>query len=181
MFLYYLEHVEETVDVSETRHNAISPIEQAAPLNQQPSIEASSKDVALTGQPVWEIGMVMEQQQASVSAAFPSIPIEEEDEDLERGRDGGEEEVMAVTMTASLADKMEKTVKDSVLSESLIRSVPVVAQPELLVPPPIHEQSELFDHQTLQTVVTGCDIPDQRATLEGSQVDLAEMLIHTKR
>lgn len=167
------------MDVSETRHNARSPLEQAAQLIQQPSIEASSKDVPLTGQPVWEIGMVMEQQQASAAAAFPSIPIEEEDEDPEKGRDGGEEEVMAVTMTASLADKMEKTVKDSMLSQSLSRSVP--AQPELLVPPPIHEQSELFDHQTLQTVVTGCDIPEQRATLEGSQVDLAEMLIHTKR
>lgn len=158
------------MDVSEVQHNAMSPIEQAATLNQQPSLEASSKDVPLTGQPVWEIEMVMEQQQGSATAAFPSIPLEEEAEDLERGRDGGEEEVMAVTMTASLADKMEKTGEDMVLSQSLSSSVPLVAQPELLVPPPIHEQSELFNHPTLQTVVTSCDIPEQRTTLEGSQV-----------
>eukprot|EP00064_Thunnus_orientalis_P011818 superscaffoldBa00001745_g11850 len=176
----------ENVDVSEVQHTTMSPIEQAAALNHQPSIEASSKDVPLTGQPVWEMEMVMEQQQGSPEATFHSITSEEEAEDLRRGRDEeggrerlGEEEIRTiphgyecVTVTASLADKLEKTDEDSVLSQSLSGSVRLGAQPELSVPPPmqVQEQGELFDPQTLQTVVTSCEIPDQRTALEGSQL-----------
>lgn len=162
--------VEENVDVPEVQHTTMSPIKQAAALNQQPSIEASSKDVPLTGQPVWDIEMVMERQQGSTTAAFASIPSEEEAEDLGQGRDEGEEEIRAVTMTPSLVDKLEKSDEDLVLSQSLSGSVSLGGQPELSVPPPIQEQGELFDPQTLQTVVTSCEIPEQRTTLEGSQV-----------
>ncbi|XP_040012951.1 zinc finger protein 653 [Xiphias gladius] len=179
--------VEENVDVSEAQHTTMSLIEEAAALNHQPSIEASSKDVPLIGQPVWEMEMVMERQQGSPTAAFHSIPSEEEAEDLRQGRDeregGGEslreEEIRTiqhsydcVTVTASLADKLEKTDEDSVLSQSLSGSVQLGAQPRLSVQPPmqVQEQSELFDPQTLQTVVTSCDIPDQRTALEGSQL-----------
>lgn len=178
--------VEENVDVSEGQHITMSPIEQAAAVNHQTRIETSSKDVPLTGQPAWEMEMVMERQQGSPTAAFHSTPSEEEAEDLRRGRDGGEEEIRTVphsyecvTVTASLADKLVKADEDSVLSQSSSGSVGVGAQPDLSVPPPTHEQSELFDPQTLQTVVTSCEIPDQRSTLEGSQVGrlcLVEML-----
>ncbi|XP_029293525.1 zinc finger protein 653 [Cottoperca gobio] len=170
--------VGESVDVSQP----VSPIEQAATPDQQPSEEASSKDVPLTGQNVWEMEMVMERQQGS-PAAFHSIPSEEEEEEEEEEgeeesedlrRDGEEEEIRTVphgyecvTVTPSLADKLEKLDKDSVLSQSLNGSV----GPELSVPPPMQEeQSELFDPQTLQTVVTSCEIPDQRTALEGSQL-----------
>ncbi|XP_041813339.1 zinc finger protein 653 [Chelmon rostratus] len=172
--------VEEIVDVSEVQDTTMSPVEQAAAQNHQPIIKAPSRDVPLTGQPVWEMEMVVEQQQGSPAAEFHSIPSEEEAEeaeDLRRGRDGRDEEIRTVphgydcvTVTASLADKLEKTDEDSVLSQSLDCSVPLRAQPELLAPPPMQEQSELFDSQTLQTVVTSCEIPDQRATLEGSQL-----------
>lgn len=186
-FICFSVDVEENVDVSEAQHTTMSLIEEAAALNHQPSIEASSKDVPLIGQPVWEMEMVMERQQGSPTAAFHSIPSEEEAEDLRQGRDeregGGEslreEEIRTiqhsydcVTVTASLADKLEKTDEDSVLSQSLSGSVQLGAQPRLSVQPPmqVQEQSELFDPQTLQTVVTSCDIPDQRTALEGSQV-----------
>ncbi|XP_076608830.1 zinc finger protein 653 [Chaetodon auriga] len=169
--------VEENMDVSEVQNNTMSPAEQAAALNHQPSVEASSKDVPLTGQPVWEMEMVVERQQGSPAAAFHSIPSEEEAEEAEDLRQGGDKEIRTVphgydcvTVTASLADKLVKTDEDSVLSQSLSGSVPLRAQPELSVPPPIPEQSELFDSQTLQTVVTSCEIPDQRTTLEGSQL-----------
>ncbi|GAA6215440.1 zinc finger protein 653 [Lates japonicus] len=179
--------VGENVDVSEGQHATMSPIEEAAALNHQPSIEASSKDVPLTGQPVWEMEMVMERQQGSPAAAFHSIPSEEVAEDLRRGRDEGEgggerlreKEIRTiphsydcVTVTASAADKLEKTDEDSVLSQSLSDSVQLGAEPQLSVPPPmqVQEQSELFDPQTLQTVVTSCEIPDQRTALEGSQL-----------
>ncbi|XP_062294986.1 zinc finger protein 653 [Scomber scombrus] len=174
------------VDVPEVQHTTMSPIEQAAALNHQPSIEASSKDVPLTGQPVWEMEMVMEQQQGSPEATFHSIDSEEEAEDLRQGRDEeggreslGEEEIRTiphgyecVTVTASLADKLDKTDEDPVLSQSLSDSVRLGAQAELSVPPPmqVQEQGELFDPQTLQTVVASCEIPDQRTTLEGSQL-----------
>lgn len=174
--------MEENLDFSEDKNTTMSPIEQSAALNHQPSIEASSKDVPLTGQPVWEMEMVMERQQGSPAAPFHSVPSEEEAEeaeDLRQGSDGGEEEIRTmphgyecVTVMGSLADKLEKTDEDSVLSGSLSGSVRLGAQAELSVPPPIQveEQSELFDPHTLQTVVTSCEIPDQRTTLEGSQV-----------
>ncbi|XP_049416661.1 zinc finger protein 653 [Epinephelus fuscoguttatus] len=173
--------VGENVDVSEVQHTIVSPIEHAVTVDHQPSVE-TSKDAALTGQPVWEMEMVMERQQGSPAAAFHSIPSEEEAEDLRQGRDGEgdrEEEIRTiphgyecVTVTASLTDKLEKTDEDSVLSQSLSHSVGLGAQPELSVPPPmqVQEQSELFDPQTLQTVVTSCEIPDQRTALEGSQL-----------
>lgn len=180
IFVRFCVDVEEIVDVSEVQDTTMSPVEQAAAQNHQPIIKAPSRDVPLTGQPVWEMEMVVEQQQGSPAAEFHSIPSEEEAEeaeDLRRGRDGRDEEIRTVphgydcvTVTASLADKLEKTDEDSVLSQSLDCSVPLRAQPELLAPPPMQEQSELFDSQTLQTVVTSCEIPDQRATLEGSQV-----------
>ncbi|KAM7372465.1 hypothetical protein PAMP_009629 [Pampus punctatissimus] len=174
----------ENVDVSDVQHTAMSPIEQAAAVNHQPSIEASSKDVPLTGQPVWE--MVMEQQRSSPEATFHSITSEEEAEDLRRGKDEeggrerlGEDELRTirhgyecVTVIPSLSDKLGKTEGDSVLSESLSRSARLGAQPDLSVLPPmqVQEQGQLFDPQILQTVVTSCDIPDQRTTLEGSQL-----------
>ncbi|XP_054463652.1 zinc finger protein 653 isoform X2 [Anoplopoma fimbria] len=180
--------VEENVDVSEEQHTTMSPVEQVAALDLHPSIEASSVDVPMTGQPVWEMEMVIERQQGSPAAAFNSIPSEEEEEeeeedaeeaeDLRRGTDGEEEIRTAplgyecVTMTPSLAVKLGKMDEDSLLSQSLSGSAGLGAQPELSVSQPmqVEEQSELFDPQTLQTVVTSCEIPDQRTTLEGSQL-----------
>ncbi|XP_022052134.2 zinc finger protein 653 [Acanthochromis polyacanthus] len=186
--------VEENVDVSDLQHTTLSSIEEAADPNHQPSLEASSKDAALPEQPVWEMEMEIMRQQGSLTAEFRSIPEEEEEEeegeeaeDLRQGKDGeegegerlGEEEIgtvrhdyECVTVTASLADELEKADEDSVLSQSLSGSVPLGAQTELSVPPPmqVQEQSELFDPQALQTVVTGCEIPDQRTALEGSQL-----------
>lgn len=168
------------MDVSETEHAPMSPIKQITALDHPSSIETSSKDNPLTAQPVWEMEMVMEHQQGSPAAAFSSVPSEEEAEeaeDLRQGRDREEEEIRTVphdydhvTVTTSITDKLEKVDEDSVLTQSLSGSVPLGAQPELSVPPPMQEQSELFDPQTLQTVVTSCEIPDQRTALEGSQV-----------
>lgn len=169
------------MDVSETEHAPMSPIKQTTALDHPSSIETSSKDVPLTAQPVWEMEMVMEHQQGSPAAAFSSVPSEEEEaeeaEDLRQGRDREEEEIRTVphgyervTATTPLTDKLEKVDEDSVLTQSLSGSVPLGSQPELSVPPPMQEQSELFDPQTLQTVVTSCEIPDQRTALEGSQV-----------
>ncbi|XP_047426979.1 zinc finger protein 653 [Mugil cephalus] len=176
------------VDVEQT----VSPREEAAAPSHQPSTEASSKDAPPAEQPVWE----MEQQHSSLTSTFHSPAgdaedgedgDEEEAEDLRRGKDGAEEGVRlreeeirtvqhdyeCVTVPASLADELEKADEDSVLSQGLSGSVALGAQPELSAPPSmqVEDQGELFDRQTLQTVVAGCEIPDsQRATLEGSQL-----------
>ncbi|XP_029364159.1 zinc finger protein 653 isoform X2 [Echeneis naucrates] len=174
------QYVGENLDVSEVEQTTMSPISKATALNHQPSIEDSSKDVSLTGEPVWEMEMVMERQQSSPAAGFQE---EEEAEDLRQGRDEAERHTEGeirnmhhsfdcVTVTASLADKLDKMDEDSVLSQSLSGSVQLAAEAQVSVPPPmqVQEQSELFDPQTLQTVVTSCEIPDQRTALEGSQL-----------
>uniref|UniRef100_UPI003AAEFA95 zinc finger protein 653 n=1 Tax=Centroberyx gerrardi TaxID=166262 RepID=UPI003AAEFA95 len=190
----HFKDVGEHMDVSGVQDTAMSPMEQATALNHQPGMEAPSGDVPLTEQPVWEMEMVMERQQDSAGAAFhsagESITSEDEAEDLRRDKDeegggGGRRERLGdegirtmpdgyecVTVTESLVDKLEKTDEDSALSQSLSDSVGLGSQPDLQVPPPMQvaEQGELFDPQTLQTVVTSCELPDQRTTLEGSQL-----------
>lgn len=160
--------VEENVVVSEVQLTTMSSIKQAAALNQLPSAEASSKDISQPGESVWEIEMVMEQQQGSATAAYPTIPSEEESEeveDQEQGRNGGEEEIKAVNVMSPLTDKLEKTDKDLVLRQSLCDSV----QQVLSVPLPLQEQSKLSEPQAQQTMIN-CAIPEQRNKLDGSQV-----------
>lgn len=123
----------------------------------------------------------MVQQQGSLTAALHSIPAE----DLKQGEDGGEgvgeqhreEGIRTVGHgyeLASLADELEKTDEDSVLSQRLNDPVPLGAQHELSVPPSAQGHTELFDPQT---AVTSCEIPNQRTALEGSQV--GESMPHT--
>ncbi|XP_010790434.1 coiled-coil domain-containing protein 96-like, partial [Notothenia coriiceps] len=153
-------------NVSEGQQTPMSPIEEAASVDQQPRGEACCGDVPLTGQPVWE----MEQHPGSPAEEFPS---DEEAEDLRQDGEEEEEEeeeirtvplgYECVEVTQSLMDKLEKTREDSLLSQS--GSV----GSELSVPSNIPEQSEMFDPHSLQTVVSSCEIPDQRNTLGGPQ------------
>uniref|UniRef100_A0A8C3ASR1 Zinc finger protein 653 n=1 Tax=Cyclopterus lumpus TaxID=8103 RepID=A0A8C3ASR1_CYCLU len=101
--------VGENANVSEVQCATLSPVEQAAALDLHAGMEASSLDDPMTGQPVWEMDMVIERQQDSPAAAFHSIPSEEEEEeegeedleepeDLQQGRDGdGEGELIIIT------------------------------------------------------------------------------------
>ncbi|XP_037545341.1 zinc finger protein 653 [Nematolebias whitei] len=159
-------------NVSEEQCTALIQTEEASGLHRRSSPEASSGGAPLTGQPAWEVEMV--QQQGSLTAALHSIPAE----DLKQGEDGGEgvgeqhrEEGIRTAghgyELESLADELEKTDEDSVLSQSLNDPVPLGAQHELSVPPPAQGQTELFDPQT---AVTSCEIPNQRTALEGSQL-----------
>ncbi|XP_074552592.1 zinc finger protein 653 [Halichoeres trimaculatus] len=172
--------LEKNMDDTELQLVTMSPIEKAATLNHPSAAEAPSKDVPHTGQPVWEVGMVMEPEQGSPAAEFHPIPSEgeeaEEAQDLRQSRDEGEEQdeelrtiphsYECIAVTASLTEKPEKTYENS------SGTVRLSAQPGLSLPPsaPVQEQSELFDPPTLQTVVSSCEIPDQRPALEGSQL-----------
>lgn len=174
-------------NVSEELYISVSDTEELGSLNHQSGKVTSLREAPLTGQPVWQMDEV--QQQSSFTASLNSISTDEEEEEAENlrpGRDGGksegeklkEEDVRTVghdyecvTITASLADELDKADEDLVLSQSLNGSVPLGAQLELSVP----RQNELFDPQALQTVVSGCEMPDQRTSLESSQVVKTEI------
>ncbi|KAK2833925.1 hypothetical protein Q5P01_017814 [Channa striata] len=169
----------ESVDVPDGQHPTRSLTEQPAAPKHQPGVEVPPREAQLKAHSAWESEMVVERQQSSPAAVFHSIPSEEEVEDLRQddGAGAGEsfrkEEIRTIPhvydcLTAPLVDKLVKTDEDSVLSSS----EPLDSQPELPVPPSIRvqDQSDLFDPQTLQTVVTSCEIPDQRTALEGSQL-----------
>ncbi|CAN9505120.1 unnamed protein product [Ophioblennius macclurei] len=134
-------------------------------------VEESAKDA-----PVWE----MEVEQSSLAAAtvFREEDVdeeqeeEEEEEDLTPGNDedGGKTGgVRHDYVTVTVSEPLAKTDEDGALTQSLSGAVPLP-----LPPPPtsmhMQEQGDLFDPHTLQTVVAGCEIPDQRTALEGSQL-----------
>ncbi|XP_020330927.1 zinc finger protein 653-like isoform X2 [Oncorhynchus kisutch] len=167
-------------------------VEQATALSQLPGMEAPSRDTPLMehlseNQSVWEMEVVMEagRQQAQESdeeetgynAVGEDINPEEEAEDLRRDR--GDEGVgtsqdgyECVVVTASLTDRLDKadeedttqTLGDTVGVDTQTIHHPVPASMQ------VPGQGELFDSQTLQTVGTTCEIPDQRGTLDGSQL-----------
>lgn len=134
---------EENTDVSNVHHEAPGGIEQIPP-----PCPDRSRDVAETEQPFWDM-------EGSPGAAYHS------EEDCEDPRPPGDNDLQRLggneltvphgyqCVSASLEDKQE-----SVLNGS--------------VPPQMQNESELFD--PLQTVVTSCELPDQRTALEGPQV-----------
>ncbi|XP_036407994.1 zinc finger protein 653 [Megalops cyprinoides] len=88
-----------------------------------------------------------------------------------QGRGGtGQEGYECVVVTAAMTDQADKH-GDMGVGRSHTTSG--TSQPHRpLAPPPIQVtgQGELFEQQTLQTVVASCQIPDARGALEGSQV-----------
>ncbi|XP_023867855.1 zinc finger protein 653 isoform X3 [Salvelinus sp. IW2-2015] len=167
-------------------------VEQATALSQLPGMEAPSRDTPLMehlseNQSVWEMEVVMEagRQQAQESddeetgynAVGEDINPEEEAEDLRRDR--GDEGVgtsqdgyECVVVTASLTDRLNKADEEDT-TQTMGDTVGVDTQTNLHPVPAsmqVPGQGELFDSQTLQTVGTTCEIPDQRGTLDGSQL-----------
>ncbi|KAM9473147.1 zinc finger protein 653 isoform 3-T4 [Salvelinus alpinus] len=168
-------------------------VEQATALSQLPGMEAPSRDTPLMehlseNQSVWEMEVVMEagRQQAQESddeeTGYNAVgedinPEEEEAEDLRRDR--GDEGVgtsqdgyECVVVTASLTDRLNKADEEDT-TQTMGDTVGVDTQTNLHPVPAsmqVPGQGELFDSQTLQTVGTTCEIPDQRGTLDGSQL-----------
>nr|XP_054606743.1 zinc finger protein 653 isoform X2 [Nothobranchius furzeri] len=134
---------------------------EATSLRVMSSPEASTDTAALMGQPTWEVEV---QQQSSPTAALHPLPseglkqVEGEAERLaEEGITVAGCGYDCVTMATSLTGEVERT-EDSVLSR------------RVCVQPAVREQPDLLDPQTLQTVVSGCEMADQRTALEGSQL-----------
>ncbi|XP_064842521.1 zinc finger protein 653-like isoform X1 [Oncorhynchus masou masou] len=161
-------------------------VEQATALSQLPGTEAPSKDTPLMehlseNQSVWEMEVVMEagKQQAQESdeeeTGYTAVgeDINPEAEDLRRDGVGTSQDGFeCVVVTASLTDRLDKsneqdttqTMGDIVCvdTQTILHPVPASMQ--------VPGQGELFDSQTLQNVGTTCEIPDQRETLDGSQL-----------
>lgn len=136
------------------------------PLTDRPAAETSSDDP-----PLWDT----ERAQSPLEAAFHPLSSSggEEEEDLRRHADEGgsgrppEEERRTMpfgyeSVTEMASDKLEQS-----------GSVPLGGTPQQ--PPPSSVQvrehvGDLFDPQTLQTAASGCELPEQRTAVEGSQV-----------
>ncbi|XP_042574469.1 zinc finger protein 653 isoform X1 [Cyprinus carpio] len=83
---------------------------------------------------------------------------------LEKADSGGglTENYQCVVVTAPLTDRQEREDAASCSREGGAEGVPSLAAAPV--------QSRLFESQDLQTVMGGCELPDQRSTLEGSQL-----------
>ncbi|XP_030646464.1 zinc finger protein 653 [Chanos chanos] len=149
---------------------ALSQLPQAPPTNHAHSVPERSPDSA----PVWEMGVMMEGGPAPTGSetaatdgdtAQEGDPAEGERDDLRGG--GSAEEYECVVVTAALTDRLsveEEEVRgggenDDPLSQG-------VSQPSMVA----STQDDLFETQTLQTMVGSCELPGQRGTLEGSQL-----------
>ncbi|KAM6957881.1 zinc finger protein 653 [Aplochiton taeniatus] len=161
---------------------------KASALGHRPSTGASPGETALTethpGEPsVWEMDVMMERDHASEAhggdATFNPLaePISSDQEAEDLSRDGGDggvegtgrtaEGYDCVLVTASLIDRLEKVEESTAtLAQALADSPDLHAVPAAMQVP---SQDELFDSQALQTVVTSCEMSDQRGALGGSQ------------
>ncbi|XP_021174863.2 zinc finger protein 653 isoform X2 [Fundulus heteroclitus] len=158
---------------------SMNQTEEDGDQNHQPRTEASSQDTTLMGQAAWD------------TASLHSASAEEEEEEEEEAaaledvapstdEEGAREKLRKEELTfgpgceydataASLPEDLDTGNQDS---QSLNGPVPLSAQQERGAPPAaqVQEPAEPFEPQPLQTVVTGCQIPNQRTALEGSQL-----------
>ncbi|KAL7850682.1 hypothetical protein SRHO_G00200310 [Serrasalmus rhombeus] len=172
-----------TAQVSEVAHQMCSTtLSQlpGAPVADRLSITSPQ---SLVNQATWEVGVGPEGEptvpesehiasdQDLATERFPTEAADLKTESAGRGR-AVTEDYECVVVTASLMDSLEGSDGDShvrggveeggahTLSESAGHT-PMAAAPV---------QGELFETQALQSVVGSCELPDQRATLEGSQL-----------
>ncbi|XP_017161927.1 zinc finger protein 653 isoform X2 [Poecilia reticulata] len=143
--------------------DAMNQTEEDGSQNQQPRIEASS---TLTGQPAWD------------AASLHSASAEEEEgaalKDVEGGTEQEAEGEKLRTLapdydysTAAEASLPDETNEDN---RSLSGSVPLSSQLEVSHLPPAQAQDQTQLFQPLQTAAAGCELPNQRTALEGSQL-----------
>ncbi|XP_075888767.1 zinc finger protein 653 isoform X2 [Nelusetta ayraudi] len=159
------QHSRDTVENVCVTEVQLGATEQDAASDPLPGAEASSADQSHPGESVWEIEMLMEQQQLQGPgpAACPSMPSEdkesEEAGDRERGRDGGDE-----------GTELGKSDQDS-LQE--VQPVPPAVQGQTFAEP----QAPQVPHvpqapQVLQApqALSSCALPQNRSKLDDSQL-----------
>uniref|UniRef100_A0A671RZR7 Zinc finger protein 653-like n=1 Tax=Sinocyclocheilus anshuiensis TaxID=1608454 RepID=A0A671RZR7_9TELE len=103
----------------------------------------------------------------SEDAARETDPVREQTDasgTLEKADSGGglTESYECVLVTAPLTDRQEREDGANCPREGGVEGIPSLAAAPA--------QNQLFESQDLQTVMGGCELPDQRSTLEGSQL-----------
>ncbi|KTF79119.1 hypothetical protein cypCar_00025862 [Cyprinus carpio] len=121
----------------------------------------------LSSQAEWEMEVLMDREASSQDAVRESDPVREQTDasrTLEKADSGGglTESYGCVLVTAPLTDGQESQDGASCSREGGVEDVPSLAAAPA--------QSQLFESQDLQTVMGGCELPDQRSTLGGSQL-----------
>ncbi|XP_016377310.1 zinc finger protein 653-like isoform X2 [Sinocyclocheilus rhinocerous] len=132
----------------------------------------------LENQAEWEMEVLMDREaQASLAesdgkassqdASRESDLVREQTDasrTLEKADSGGglTESYECMVVTAPLTDRQERQDGANCSREGGVEGVPSLAAAPA--------QSQLFESQDLQTVMGGCELPDQRSTLEGSQL-----------
>ncbi|KAK1799245.1 hypothetical protein P4O66_007485, partial [Electrophorus voltai] len=184
----------ELPDVADELESATAHVEEVShqmsstPLAQLPGApEAHRLPVTSTrplrNQTMWEVEVDREAELTmlkaesgtlSQEAVADGFPVEEVG-DLKAGAEGGcgtvPEGYECVVVTAALADRLEGADGASLVSGceesgAEVHSGDVAHTPMAVAP----VQEELYESQALQSMVGRCELPDQRATLEGSQL-----------
>ncbi|KAI4881322.1 hypothetical protein NFI96_029931 [Prochilodus magdalenae] len=136
---------------------------------------------SLVNQATWEVGVgpegepaVSESEQMTSDLARESFPTEEATELKAEGAGQGgavTEDYECVVVTAALMDSMEGSdgVSQSGVEESRAQTLSEGVGHTPMAAAPV--QGELYETtQALHSMVGSCELPDQRATLEGSQL-----------
>lgn len=174
-----------STDVSPATHMTMSHEDQIAALTQLPASSGVAHDgteCPAEGQPVWEMEVVMQGQAAQglgkpdhkgscLNAGQEQSLAEDGVGQLGMDAAGlGTETVPSgyecVVVTQALMDRPAVQNGDGPgnAGATLLQANPAGAIP-------MHGQAgELFEPQTLQTVVSSCELPEQRGALEASQV-----------
>ncbi|KAJ8254272.1 hypothetical protein COCON_G00208840 [Conger conger] len=147
--------------------------------------DSPSTELSMGEQSIWEMEVVMEgakclAQESESEGLCQGVVMENDTTEDEKGaqevlgRCGvqgggtalgqGQEGYECVVVTAAMTDRLENGDAD-VLSNHVANGNHQPHPPP--APPTI--QGDIFEPQTLQTVVASCQIPDGRGTLEGSQ------------
>ncbi|KAJ8345166.1 hypothetical protein SKAU_G00293590 [Synaphobranchus kaupii] len=164
-----------------------APRQLPGPMTQK---DTPSTELSMGEQSIWEMEVVMEgdkslEQESENEGSCRGVAMEDDNTEDEKGarevlgrcgvRGGGtalgqaQEGYECVVVTAAVTDRLEKNGDAGVLRAHVTNGS---TQPHPLPAPPTMQvtgQGDLFEPQTLQTVVASCQIPDGRGSLEGSQ------------
>ncbi|KPP65976.1 hypothetical protein Z043_115564 [Scleropages formosus] len=173
-------------DLEETRLGdadvALNHVEKAAALGQVPGSPVCQRDAtsghSAEDQALWEMEVVLQGDKGQghgTESEGPCLAALGGNMDAAvsgggpKGREGGEGFECAV-VTAAVMDRLDKNGDASVVADSMARGGSPQPRPPHAPPPmQVSGQGELYESQTLQTVVASCQIPNGRGALEGSQ------------
>ncbi|KAL4657982.1 zinc finger protein 653 [Arapaima gigas] len=177
-------------DLEETRLGdgdaPLNHVEKTAILGQVPGVPVCQRDPAsghcAEDQALWEMEVVLHggkgqgHEIESKGVCLGTLPGNTDAETAEQGGvqelKGGEvgEGFECTVVTAAVVDPLDKKRDGSAVADSIANGNPQPLPPQAPPQVQVSSQAELYEPQTLQTVVASCQIPNGRGALEGSQV-----------